>query len=178
MGLIEDLSEGVLDRMLATPAHRGALIAARVLHAALTVGVQAIIILGLGLALGASLPGGLIALPVILLLAALLGAGFSAISNGLALLTQREETLVAVINFFGMPLTFLSTAFMAVELMPGWIRFIAQGNPVNWAVDAAQGAMLGQAWPSVWGYIALLTVFVLVTGFFATQAFRIYRRTA
>src|SRR5262245_37542933 len=41
MGLIMDLSGGVLNRMLATPVHRGALIAARVLHAAITVSVQA-----------------------------------------------------------------------------------------------------------------------------------------
>jgi hypothetical protein len=49
---------------------------------------------------------------------------------------------------------------------------------VNWAVNAARAAMLGQAWTTVWGYIALLTMFVLVTGFVATQAFQIYRRAA
>lgn len=176
MGLLEDLNEGVIDRLLATPIHRGALMAARVLHAALTVSIQAGIILLFGLVLGARLPGGLLALPVIVLLAALLGAGFSAISNGLALLTRREETLIAVINFFGMPLTFLSSAFIAAELMPGWIRFIAQGNPVNWAIIAARDAMQGQAWAEVWLYTALLALFVLVASSLATYTFQIYRR--
>lgn len=178
MGLLDDLDHGVLDRLLATPVHRGAVIAARVLHAALTVAAQSVIILVLGLLLGASLPGGGGGFLAILLLAGLLGAGFSAISNGVALLTRREETLIAVINFFGLPLTFLSTAFMAAELMPEWIRAVARVNPVNWAVDGARAAMLGQEAATTWGSAALLTGFVLLGGIFATQAFRTYRSAA
>jgi ABC-2 type transport system permease protein len=178
MGLINDLSEGVIDRMLATPVHRGSLIAARVLHAAITVVVQSVIILLMGLVLGASSPGGIGGLLAILLLAALLGAGFSALSNGVALLTRREETLIAVINFFGMPLVFLSTAFMAPTLMPGWIQTVARINPVNWAVNAARNAMVGANWGEVGAYGALLAAFALVAGFFATQAFKVYRRAA
>lgn len=177
MGIIEDLKEGIMDRMLATPVHRGALIASRILHASLTVFVQSAIILVVGLVLGASIPGGIVGALAILLLGALLGAGFSAISNGVALLTRREETLIAVLNFFGLPLIFLSTAFMASELMPEWIRFVAQGNPVNWAVNGARDAMQGQNWADVWGNAALLAVFVIVAGFFSTQAFRAYQRT-
>jgi len=176
MGLLDDLNEGVVDRMLATPVHRGAIIAGRVMHAAVTVTVQSLIILTIGIVLGARLPGGGLGFPTILLLAALLGAGFSAISNGVALLTRREETLIAVINFFGLPLTFLSTAFMAEKLMPGWVSTIASVNPVNWGVAAARDAMLGTNWGTVWGYIALLAAFTFVAGYFATQAFRIYRR--
>lgn len=177
MGIIEDLNEGVMDRMLATPASRAALIAARVLHSALTVGIQAIIILLLGVALGAGLPGGVPGFIAILALAMLLGAAFSAISNGAALLTRREETLIAVVNFFGLPLTFLTSAFIATALMPGWIRSVATFNPVNWAVDGARNAMQGTNWDSVGLHALLLCLFVVVGGFFATQAFRVYRRT-
>lgn len=177
MGLIEDLNEGVIDRMLATPVNRGALIAARVFHAALTVTIQSVIILIVGLVLGANFEGGLLGVIAILLLAGLLGAGFAAISSGAALLLRREETLIAVINFFGLPLIFLSTAFMASDLMPGWIRFLAQGNPVNWAVSAARDAMLGQEWATVWTYVGMLAAFVLVCSWFSTQAFGAYRRS-
>ena len=178
MGIIEDLQHGVVDRMLATPVSRGAIIASRVVHAGLTVAIQSIIIMILGIVLGASIPGGFPGAFAILMLAALLGAGFSALSNGVALLTRREETLIAIINFFGLPLIFLSTAFMASELMPGWIRFLAQGNPVNWAVDGSRNAMMGEDWTSIWTYGLLLTAFVLIAGFFSTQAFRIYQRSA
>lgn len=73
---------------------------------------------------------------------------------------------------------FLSTAFMAAELMPGWLRFVVQGNPVNWAVKAGREAMLGQGWTAVWQYSALLMMFALIGGYLATQAFRTYRRAA
>lgn len=177
MGLIDDLSHGVIDRMLATPVHPGSVIAARVLHASLTVTVQAMLILGMGVLLGARFPGGPAAPFVILAVSALLGAGFSALSNGVALLTRREETLIAVVNFFGLPLTFLSAAFMAPNLMPGWIRTIARANPVDWAVTGARQAMVGPGWETVGWNLALLVGFTLLAGFFATRSFAIYRRT-
>jgi ABC-2 type transport system permease protein len=177
MGLLDDLKEGVMDRMLASPVHRGAIIAARVLHAALTGTVQSAIILVFATVLGARYPGGVGGFLAILLLGALLAAGFSALSNGVALLTRREETLIAIVNFFGLPLTFLSSAFMAAELMPGWIQVVGRANPVNWAVEGARDAMLGIDWPQVGTLTLYLAGFVLLCGVFATQAFALYRRT-
>ncbi len=177
MGIIQDLDAGVMDRMLATSVHRGSLIAAHVLHSALTVIVQTVIILGIALVLGARFPGGVAGVLMILLISALLGAAFSALSNGIALMTRREETLVAVTNFFGLPLTFLSSAFMASALMPGWISSVARANPVNWAVESSRNAMLGQHWLSVGLQTGLLVVFVLICGIFATRAFRVYQQT-
>ena len=156
--------------------HRGALIAARVLHAALTVAIQTVIVLALGLGLGSGLPGGALGFVAVLLPAVLIAAGFSALSNGVALLTRREETLIAVINFFGMPLTFLSASFMSRDLMPGWMQVLSMGNPVNWAVVAAREAMLGRDWTSVWFNCGLLAAFTLAACMLATLAFRGYRR--
>ncbi len=176
MGIIEDLTDGVMDRMLATPVSRAALIFARVPHAALTVAAQSCIILLFGMLLGARIAGGIPGFMAILVLGALLGCGFSALSNGLALITRREETLIAVINFFGLPLTFLSTAFMVSELMPGWLRVLSRANPVNWAVDASRDAMLGKDWGYVWMAGLMLAGFTLFSVGLATQAFRAYRR--
>jgi ABC-2 type transport system permease protein len=178
MGLITDLDQGVMDRMLATPTHRGAIIAAPVLHAALTVTIQGIIILIVGLLLGARIPGGAWGVLTILLLSALLGAGIASLSHGVALLVRREETLIAVVNFFGLPLTFLSTAFMASALMPGWLRAIARFNPVNWAVEGARHAMAGAQWQLVGIDVLSLAIFALVGSWLATQSFRLYRRSA
>lgn len=178
MGLIEDLNDGVVDRMLVTPVHRGALIAARVLHAALIVSIQSLIILGLGFLLGVRFDSGVAGILITILPAVLLGAAIAALSNGLALLARREETLVAVVNFFGMPLTFLSTAFIATELIPEWMRVVARGNPVDWAVHAARAAMLDQFAAPAWRYCLFLALFTLIAAFLSTQAFRIYRRVS
>jgi ABC-2 type transport system permease protein len=178
IGIVEDIGNGVMDRLLATPVHRGALIAARVLHAALTVAIQTVIVLVLGIALGAGLPGGGLGFVAVLMPAVLIAAAFSALSNGIALLARREETLIAIINFFGLPLSFLSASFMAHELMPGWIRTAAKANPVDWAVIAARAAMHGSEWATVWFNCGLLAVFALVTCVLATLAFHVYRRTS
>lgn len=178
MSLIRDLDEGIMDRLLSTSVHRGAIITARVAHSAVTVGVQSMIILAMGLALGARIDGGIPGTLAIMGFAFLLGAAFSAMSNGIALLARREETLIAVINFFGLPLVFLSTAFIAAELMPGWIRTASGFNPVNWAILGSRAAMQGGDWADVGQYILFLLAFVVVCGFFATRAFRVYQRAA
>ena len=82
MGLIEDLNQGVIDRMLSTPVKRGALIAARVIHASITVIIQSIIIIGLGMVLGAKIPGGILGIIGVLIVSVLIAAGFSSISTG------------------------------------------------------------------------------------------------
>jgi len=177
MGLIFDLDHGVMDRLLATPVNRGALIAARVLHAAVTATVEATIILALGLLLGAKSPSGILGLAVILVPALLVSAGFSALSNGIALLIRREENLIAIVNFVGLPLTFMSASFMSAALMPGWIRTLSQANPVNWAVEAARAALLGDDWWTVVGLCAALAAFAIAAAVFATRAFRVYLRS-
>jgi ABC-2 type transport system permease protein len=177
-GFIEDIGSGLMDRLLATPVHRAALITARVLHAAITALVQTIIVLVLGLILGAKLPGGIAGFFAILVPTLLIAASFAAISNGVALLARREETLIAIINFFGLPLTFLSASFMSRDLMPGWMQSIAFANPVNWGVYAARAAMLGEHWDVLWLNSLWLLLFTVVGLVFATQAFRIYRRTS
>jgi ABC-2 type transport system permease protein len=177
MGMVEDLKEGVLDRLLTTPLNRASLIAARVVHTSITIAIQSVLILALGCILGAGINGGVGGFLLILLASTLLGAGIAALSNGLALVARREETLIAVANFFGMPLVFLSTSFMAAATMPAWIRTLAEWNPVDWAVVASRRAMLGGAMGDVWLKCGLLALFLVASAWIATQAFTVYRRT-
>src|ERR1700749_131587 len=48
----------------------------------------------------------------------------------------QEEAVIGAVQFVVLPLTFLSATFLASNLMPGWIRRVADFNPVNWAVIA------------------------------------------
>jgi ABC-2 type transport system permease protein len=47
----------------------------------------------------------------------------------MALLARKEETVIAASNFILLPLTFLSSAFMQRNLVPGWIQTVARYNP-------------------------------------------------
>jgi len=176
MGLLGDIDRGVLDRFLATPVARGSLIAARILHAATQVVLQALIILGVATLLGARPRGGLAGVAVVLLAASLLGAAFAAFSNALALLARRQELVIAVMNFIVLPMTFLSSMIMSRNLMPGWISAASRFNPVNWAVTAARDGFEGRAPDELARCLALLAGFALLCAVLSTRAFGRYRR--
>jgi ABC-2 type transport system permease protein len=143
----------------------------------ISVVIQALIIVGLALIVGATFPGGPGGVLVLIVCASLLGFGFGALSNGLALLARREETLIAVLQFLMLPLTFLSTAFMQKDLVPGWIKTICAVNPVDWAITAGRSAVSNDVdWGLVLSRSGYLLVFAIVSVYFATRAFRSYQR--
>lgn len=177
MGTIEDLDRGVIERFLATPARRVAIVFARVIQSAVTATIQAVIILVVGLFLGAT-NGGPLGWLVIMLAAFLVAAGFSGISNGIALLTRQEATMIAVANFIGLPLLFFSSILIASNLIPGWMETLSLANPVEWAVRASRAQVLpGTDWPRIALYLLLLAGFTALTAAFATRCFRAYQRT-
>jgi ABC-2 type transport system permease protein len=178
MGFIEDISGGVMDRMLASPVWRGALNTGTVVYAVLTIVLQTVLIVLLALALGAHYTGGVGGVLLLIIVAALLGASFASLSNGIAVLARQRETLIGAVTFVVLPLTFLSTAMMQQSLVPGWIQTVAKLNPVNWAVEAGRSAAMQQIdWGLVGSRIALLLALTLVCAAFATRAFTNYQRS-
>jgi ABC-2 type transport system permease protein len=178
MGLIEDLDRGVVERFLATPARRSAIVLSRTLQSAVTAAVQAFIILVVALALGAT-NGGPLGWVVILVASFLIAGGFAGMSNGIALLTRQEATMIAVANFIGLPLLFFSSVLIASTLIPEWMRTLSLGNPVEWSVRAARELVLigSTEWGDVALYLLLLAGFAVATASFATWSFRVYQRT-
>ena len=177
LGLMKDIEGGLLDRLLATPVSRLAVVASRVLLAASQVILQASIILIMGFALGARPHGGPLGLLAVLLAAALLGSAFASTSCGLALITRRQELVIAAMNFIVLPLTFLSSMIMTRNLMPGWIQAVARVNPVDWAVTVARRSFEGEVTPDLAISLLLLASCTLASALFARSAFRRYQRT-
>lgn len=176
MGMLADIDRGVLDRLLTTPVSRGALIAARILHSAVQVVIQAGIILVVACLLGARPHGGLAGVLTVFLAAGLLGAAFAAFSNALALAARKQELVIAAMNFVVLPSTFLSSMIMSRNLMPGWIQGVSRFNPVNWAVTAARDGFEGIAPGEIALSLGLLAGFVLVCAALATRSFGRYRK--
>jgi ABC-2 type transport system permease protein len=178
MSMIDDLDRGVVERFLTTPTRRSTLIVSQVLHTGIVAVIQTVIILGTAWLMGARVERGAAGWLVIIAVASLVAAGFAGISHGAALLVRREETLIAILNFFGLPLTFISAVLIAESLMPAWMRWAARFNPVNWGVIAAREmSSVGTDWSRVGLYLGLLCAFVAATSALATRAFRAYRRT-
>jgi ABC-2 type transport system permease protein len=178
MGFIEDINGGVMDRMLVSPVWRGALNAGSVIYAVTTIVIQSALIMLLALALGADYKGGVGGALLLILLAALLGAAFASLSNGLAVLTRQRETLIGAVSAVVLPLTFLSSALMQQSLVPAWIRTVAKFNPVNWAVEAGRSAAMEKIdWSLVGTRLGLLAALMLLCAILATRAFGAYQRS-
>jgi ABC-2 type transport system permease protein len=179
MGMIEAIERGVLDRFLVSPARRTALIAGPLLQNSVVIVIQSIIIVLLGLVMGAKFPGGVVGVLVLMLSAVLLGAALSALSHGLALIARKEATLIAAVNLFVTPISFLSPSFMQLDLAADWIQRVARFNPVTWAIEASRAALNAETdWHFVFIRLGMLLVLVVLCAAFATRAFRSYQRSA
>ncbi len=129
MAMINDLDKKWVERFLATPASRLAIVLSQVARAGLTAIVQALVILIVGLALGVRVHGGVPGWFVVLLVAALVATVFAGISQGIALLVRREATMIGLANFIGLPLMFLSSILISNQQMPNWMDFAVAVQP-------------------------------------------------
>lgn len=178
MGVIEDLNRGVMDRFLVSPVSRGSLIAGRLGQLAITIAIQSVIVVGLGVAVGARFGGGIAGVAVLIAASVLLAWAVGALSIALALVARQEETLIGAVQFVVLPATFLSAGLMKQDLAPGWVQAVARFNPVNWAVDAGRTTLgTGVDWGLVLTRLGLLSLLALLCGWVATRAFRAYQRS-
>ncbi len=178
MGVIDDLNRGVMDRFLVAPTRRGAVMLGRIAPQVLTTIIQTVIIIVLAVLVGGSFAGGAAGVVMLIVVSALLSVGFGSLSNGLALLLRREESVIAAVNFVLLPLTFLSSAFLQQNLAPQWIQDVARYNPANWAIVAGRTALTsGASSATVVSHALYLLAFAIVCTWLATRAFRAYQRS-
>jgi ABC-2 type transport system permease protein len=177
MTMIEEIERGTLNRFLASPASRIAIMNATVAEQAVSTTVQSLIIVGLGLAGGASYQGGAAGVSVMVAASILVGVMFGALSNTVGMLLRSREAIIGVYTFFMLPLMFLSSAFIPTQLMPGWMQAIASRNPLNWVVQIGRSAL--SAHPD-WGAIGVraggLLVLAVVCVALSVMTFRSYQK--
>jgi len=178
MVFIDDINRGTMDRMLVSPIWRPALNLGSVAQSMLSIVIQSLIVVGLSLAVGARFHNGVAGVAVLIAVAALLGAVFASLSNGVAVLTRQRETLIGLVTTVTLPLVFLSSALMQQSLLPGWIQWVARFNPVNWASEAGRSAAGAQPdWGLVATRVGFLALLLAASAAFATRAFNSYQRS-
>ncbi|MGW7548172.1 ABC transporter permease [Streptomyces sp. NPDC054770] len=178
MGTLEEIQRGTLNRFLTTPASRAALMNGNVVNNGLVTAGQSLIIVLLGLLGGADYPGGIGGIAILVVAAVLLGTIFGALSNALGMLVRERESIIGINTFLLLPLTFLSSAFMAPSQMPGWIRHIADFNPLDWAMVAGRSAMSADPdWGAVLGRGGALLALAVAAVWLSIRTFRSYQRS-
>jgi ABC-2 type transport system permease protein len=161
----------VIERMRVTPASRMALLAGRVLRDVVVLAVQSTILLVAAFAFGLRAPIGGVILAVVLVAA--VGAAFAAGSYAVALRTRTEEGMASVTNSLAVPLLLLSGILLPMSLAPGWLRFIANVNPVKHIVDALRALFLGHVASGTVGIGVLVGAALIAAGMtFGTRTFQ------
>ena len=169
-GLLDEIRHGVIERMRVTPVSRLALLLGRALRD-LTVGaVQALILLLIALPFGlrASAGGAVIAFALVLVI----GLACSAGSYAVALLLNDQESFASLLNGLALPLLLLSGVLLPLSLGPGWLRRVAEVNPLSYAVDASRTLFTGTMWDaSVARGVAVTAAAALLAVWWAARAF-------
>jgi ABC-2 type transport system permease protein len=175
---IDDMNRGVMDRLLASPVRRGAMMIGTLAYQGLTTVLQTLVVVGIAFLVGARFPGGVAGLAVTLLAAVLISVIVASLSNALALLLRSQEALIGISQFIVLPLQFLSSAIMDTALAPEWVQTIARYNPVDWAVVASREALSAATdWAVVWSRLGLLVAVAAGMAWLATRAFGSYQRS-
>ncbi len=178
MTVLEEIDRGVMDRFLVLPLHRSAIINASVVMQSLMTTVQSLIIVALGWAAGAHYAGGVAGVLVLIAASVLIAVVFSAFSNTVGMLARQRETIIGINTFLLLPLTFLSSAFIVTALMPHWMRNVADGNPVNWALEAGRAAMSASPdWSRVLAWGGGLALLATAVTALSVLTFRAYQKS-
>ena len=175
---IEDMNLGVMDRLLASPVRRGALMNGTIAYQSITCLVQTSVIVVIAYAAGARFDNPLPGIPLTFVAAVLLTVVFAALSNAVALLARDQNALIGISQLLSLPLAFLSSAIMDPRLAPTWLQTVATYNPLDWAVVVGREALSATPdWGSVWPRLGALSALAVVMSWLATKAFAAYQRS-
>jgi ABC transporter DrrB family efflux protein len=176
IALAMELKKGVIDRLRSMPMARSAVLAGRLVADTGRMTVTILIIIGVGYAVGFRFLNGFVAAVAMILLAIVFGVAICCISAFTGLAIGDEESVQAFGLIWLFPLTFLSSAFVPIETMPGWLQAFANNQPVTYVVDTMRALALGgPVAANLWKSLAWLAGIFIV---FLPLAVRAYRRAA
>lgn len=137
LAVATDMERGVTDRFRSMPMSPIAPLIGRAVADMLFAVVTLLVLMGFGLLVGWSPHGGvgatLGAMGLILLLR------FALIWVGIYLgLVMKGQTAVATVQTLEFPLGFLSSSFVALSTMPGWLGAVAEWNPLSSTATATR----------------------------------------
>jgi len=134
---------GVVHKLLVSPSPRASLVLGKAMAAGIRTLSQAMIIVVLALVMGVRVR--LEPLPLIGLASAVMlgGALFATFSLIIACIVKTRDRFMGIGQLLTMPLFFASNAIYPVDLMPSWLRVVAQYNPLTYLVSALRALMVG-----------------------------------
>jgi ABC transporter DrrB family efflux protein len=165
IALARQLQRGVIDRFRAMPMARSAVLLGRLTADTLRLVVTVLVILAVGYAVGFRFHNGVVAAVLMVVVGVVFGVVICTVSAFVGLAIKDEESVGSFGLVWLFPLTFVSSAFVPVASMPGWLQAFAKNQPVTVVIDEMRALALGgplglHAWQSAVWLIGIAAVFV------------------
>jgi ABC transporter DrrB family efflux protein len=173
IALAQELKKGVIDRLRSMPMARSAVLAGRIVADTLRMTVTILIVVGVGYAVGFRFENGVFPGILMILMAIFFGVSICVIAAFTGLAIGDEESVQAFGLIWLFPITFLSSAFVPIRSMPGWLQAFANNQPVTYVVDTMRGLALGYpVASSLWKSLVWLIGILVVFGPLAVRAYK------
>ena len=176
ISLAQELKKGVIDRLRSMPMARSAVLMGRLVADTARMTVTILIVIGVGYAVGFRFENGVGPAIGMVVLAIVLGIACCCIAAYTGLAIGDEESVQAFGLIWLFPITFLSSAFVPISTMPGWLQAFANNQPITFTIDAMRAMALGgPIATNLWKSLAWLAGIFIV---FAPLAVRAHKRAA
>jgi ABC transporter DrrB family efflux protein len=143
IALVQELKQGLIDRLRSMPTARSAMLAGRLVADTARMFVTILILVGVGYAVGFRFRNGFVPAIGMVLLATVFGLAVccAAAFTGLAMGDVEAVQSFGLVWLF--PLTFVSSAFVPIDTMPGWLQAFASHQPVTVVINTMRALALG-----------------------------------
>jgi ABC-2 type transport system permease protein len=150
-GVAEDIEGGFFDRLRSLPIPRLSVLAGRSLADTWLLALNLAITVAVGFAVGFRLHGDALAGLAAFGLCVLYGFAFTWLFITIGLFAGNAQAAQGM-SLLVFPLTFVSSAYVPVDSMPGWLQAVAQHQPITAMVDTVRSLCLGDASTAVMGH--------------------------
>lgn len=157
--LVNDISSGYFDRLLLTPMSRSALLLGLMVADLVLVMALCVPVLILGFLVGVEFATGLTGALAFVLIGGLWGLAFTGFPYAIALRTGSPAAVNSSFLLF-FPFAFLTTSFLPLEALTGWLAAIADYNPITYLLATLRSLLSeGWIWADLWpGLLAIAIV--------------------
>ncbi len=165
VAVADDMQQGFVDRLRSLPIPRSSVLAARALADSAILTLAAAVTVGIAFAVGFRLHGSILDGLAAFALVILFGFAFEWVFITLGLLAGNSQAAQGM-GMIVFPFAFISSAYIPVSTMPGWLQAFANHQPLTPMVDTIRAVTLGPQAQTILGHPAshFLTPALLWTG--------------
>lgn len=152
-GVAEDLEQGFIDRLRSLPIHRAAVLIGRALADTGLGAWSTLFTVAIGFAVGFRIHAGVGKAVLAYLLCVVFGFAVEWVFVLIGMIAGTAQAAQGM-SLMVFPFTFVSSAFVPVDTMPGWMQPIANNQPLTFMVNATRTLTQGRPAEELLGHTA------------------------